>query len=141
MAYSNLRLTFFLFLFSVFGCVGSTPPVSPVPPNAKIFDFPFTTLWKATITVIENDFKFPLEVADDTEGFFSTKQITEQTLGITIRNRISGRIISQNDKSLLTLYNQRQTFDGEHWKALPTDYVLEGKILQALTQHLSTFVK
>jgi hypothetical protein len=104
--------------------------------NVQIFPFNSTKVWQTTLDVIQYDFLIPIEIADSERGYFASQMIREDQTSPMGRYRISGTITAEGQGTVVKLYKHQQVINNNQWKTVPSNLVLENKILNRLQKKL-----
>ena len=127
----------FISTLSLFQCSPKTPSeVVDQTPNIRIINAPYELVWTKTNEVVEYEFLMSMEFRDIEKGVFSTKMIRENTGGFTKRFRVSGSMVFNGKQTMVKLYKHEEIFENQKWRAVSSDYQLESKILDQITQKI-----
>ncbi len=141
MALRRTILVCLLLTIGAFACVkeigfspGGRPP--PLPQNVRIYPAAPPNVWNALMDSLRLEYLFQIDVENPKEGYFVTRLIPDSASPQTSRYRLSGTVQAAADGTAVTLYRERQVLTDGAWKSLPSDYVLEQKILEELKSRL-----
>ncbi|MFH1017149.1 MAG: hypothetical protein V1798_03080 [Pseudomonadota bacterium] len=138
---TQARLLCLLFAFAALGCVkeisfspsGARPAL---PPNVAIYSASPDSVWNALLDSVRFQYLFSIEVEDSKQGYFATKWIPDSLNPQNARFRLSATVRAVPEGTAVTLYREQQVLSENAWKAVPSDYSLERRILEDLKNRL-----
>ena len=137
---AHVRRIAFVFLFiASFSCAAKRPANSvdnSLPPNMHVFYGQLDKVWGTLTTTIQFDYLIPIQILEEEKGYFSSELVRESQ-PLATKYRVSGTVVFDGAGVVVTLYKHQQILENENWKTIPSDLVLEKKILDAVVQKLS----
>jgi len=121
---------------SILQCAPTPSLPSQVPPNIRIFPKPFEEVWKVIMNVVQVDLLLPIEVSDPQKGYFSTQLVFEDQAFLKTKFRLSGTLEFDGQTTTVKLYKHQQIQELDGWKTIPSELMLEQKVLHLVEKKL-----
>jgi hypothetical protein len=119
------------------GCAGPAPePMGRVPASFRSFAKPYAKVWKVVTETVQYDFLIPIELAEPKQGYFSSELIKDYQPGQRSRYRVSGTVMFDGAATVVKLHKQMELEQNGVWVTIPSDLLLESKILDAVGKKL-----